>query len=135
MMNVSFIGSKLFRSFSTWFVDVITWKSCIQNEPAFNATISIMGNNCANDFEITQCIEIGGNCKIVIDGYYIEMALNVLYGMIWFRWGLRTIEYLQKLPLSDWYVLSKRADCVMYEVTPLAEKSNDGVQETRLIRQ
>lgn len=133
MMNVSFVGSKLFRSFSTWFVDVITWKSCILNEQVFNATISMMENNCANDFEITQCIEIGGNCKIEIDGYYIEMTMNVIYGIIWFRWGLRTIEYLQRLPIGDWYVLSKRADCLNYEVASLKEKSK-GVQET-LIKQ
>lgn len=120
LMNVSFVGSRLFRSFSTWFVDVITWRSCIYNENDFNATISTTENNCANDIKIAQCRDSGGHCEIYIDGYYLEVAMNICYGILWFWWGKQTIDYLQKLPVSDFHVLSKRPKL---EEVPLTEES------------
>lgn len=47
-------------------------------------------------------------CSIFISWHYItvEVAINVVYGLIWFYWGKRMIQKLQSLPTSDWHVLS-----------------------------
>lgn len=42
-----------------------------------------------------------------IDGYYIELVVNVIYGVIWYQWGKRVVTYLQDVPQQEWHVLSK----------------------------
>lgn len=105
LMNISYIGGKIFKTFSIWLMDAITWKSCAYSENFANSTILV---GCADDTAKAQCFESGGFCRIDIDGYYLEVAMNVVYGVIWFMWAKKIIAYLQILPLSDWHVLSNR---------------------------
>lgn len=92
-----------------WLVDIVTWKTCIIDETlnSFNSTYSFESNKCADKAAKSVCIDNGGKCFTEIDGYYIEVIMNVVYGIIWYQWAKRTLEYLQKLPISDWHVLSK----------------------------
>lgn len=108
LMNICYFLSRLFRSFSLWLVDVMTFKTCvfISDDELFNSTVLLTENKCNNDTAKNQCRDNGGICRIDIDGYYIEVALNVLYGIFWYQWGKRTVKYLQSLPVSDWHVLS-----------------------------
>lgn len=106
LMNISYIGGKLSRSFSLWFVDVVTWKSCAYDQ-VLNSTI-LIDNYCGDEFAKMECINSGGYCRIDIDGFYIEVAINVVFGIIWFQWAKGIIKYLQELPISDWHVLSNR---------------------------
>lgn len=55
-------------------------------------------------------MENGGKCQIDIDGYYIEVALNVVYGIIWYQWGKRVLDHLQSLDLEEWHVMSNHLD-------------------------
>ncbi len=62
-------------------------------------------------------------CRIDIDGYYIEVILNVVYGIVWYLWGKRVIEYLQEVPRHEWHVLSKPSpkdeeDIPLREINP-----------------
>lgn len=120
LMNISYIGGKIFKTFSIWLLDVITWKSCVFDEFS-NVTAVMINNNCANDFSKAECIKRGGYCEIDVDGYYIEVAANVLFGIFWFQWAKKIINYLQHLPISDWHVLSNQNRPVKlnYEMLPL----------------
>lgn len=118
LMNISYIGGKLFRSFSVWFVDIITWKSCVYENYFPNSTVLMMTDNkCENENAKIECVTSGGYCKIDIDGFYIEVAFNVLFGIVWFQWAKRIINYLEILPVTDWHVLSnqKRAAHMNHE--------------------
>lgn len=103
------MGGRWVKTFILWFVDVITWRSCVFDEThQGNSTFSLIeNNNCANKLQKSECISNGGTCRIDVDGYYIEVALNVIYGVIWYQWGKRAIQYLQEVPLAEWHVLSK----------------------------
>jgi MFS transporter, PAT family, solute carrier family 33 (acetyl-CoA transportor), member 1 len=109
--TISNLGGRWVKTFFLWFVDIVTWKSCVYDEvKAFSNFTVPVENNCGNSDAKTECIESGGRCRIDIDGYYIEVVINVIYGIIWYHWGKRTINYLQSLPLSDWHILSNRSD-------------------------
>lgn len=109
------------KTFFLWLVDIITWKSCISDQAILNATVYITGNKCADKAEKQLCIDEGGHCKIDIDGYYIEVAINVVYGIIWYQWGKRVLEHLQSLQRHEWHVLSSRPDNEEEELTALDE--------------
>lgn len=71
LMNISYIGGKIFKTFSIWLVDVITWRSCAYNDDHLtNSTRVLLDNRCEDDFAKAQCIESGGKCLIDVDGYY-----------------------------------------------------------------
>ncbi|CRL03822.1 CLUMA_CG016290, isoform A [Clunio marinus] len=110
LMNISYIGGKFVKTFSIWFVDVITWRSCYFPENDINniSMTQLTNNSCENDFMKNECVNSGGICQIDIDGYYLEVAFNVLFGIFWFRWAKRIIGHLQELPITDWYVLSNQ---------------------------
>jgi MFS transporter, PAT family, solute carrier family 33 (acetyl-CoA transportor), member 1 len=95
-------------------VDVITWKSCVFDDAQdiSNSTYSFINNKCIDKLGKSECIENGGRCNIDIDGYYIEAAMNVVYGIIWYQFGKRTLNFLQELPISDWRVLSNQTNSV-----------------------
>lgn len=124
LMNISYIGGKIFKTFSIWLLDVITWKSCVYDgSDDLNSTVSKIDNKCNNEAAASQCISDGGFCRIDVDGYYIEVAFNVIYGIFWYQWAKGIIEYLQQLPVSDWHVLSNQKplsdDKTMDECVPL----------------
>lgn len=102
------IGGLWVRTFFVWLIDIITWKSCVidTNSSSFNSTFSYSDNKCLNSVEKTACTDNGGRCLADVDGYFIEAAVNVVYGLIWYQLGKRTIKYLQEVPLSDWRVLT-----------------------------
>uniref|UniRef100_A0A2M4AAL5 Putative acetyl-coa transporter n=1 Tax=Anopheles triannulatus TaxID=58253 RepID=A0A2M4AAL5_9DIPT len=77
-----------------WLVDYLTWRRCSIDE----------SNDCADSTQKSVCSEAGGKCGIIVDGYYIEIFVCLLYGLVWYRWGCRKIRYLQELPLKAWRV-------------------------------
>lgn len=102
-----------------WLAENITWKSCIF-EIVSNSTM-LMDNHCAGKDEKAECISSGGKCRTDIDGYYIEVAINVVYGVIWYQFGKRLLVELQKLPRQDWHVLSSQTEKEVGEATPLED--------------
>ncbi|XP_062543928.1 acetyl-coenzyme A transporter 1 [Armigeres subalbatus] len=81
-----------------WMVDVLTWKQCS----------NAVDNPCSDTVEQEACINDGGKCNIRIDGYYIEIAVCLVYGILWYQWGKHKIRYLQGLPLSAWRVVRRQ---------------------------
>lgn len=114
--TLSNLGGRWVKTFFLWLVDIITWKSCVF-EDISNLNSTLIGDNkCVNKAAKEICIEAGGKCVIDIDGYYIEVAMNAVYGVCWYFWGRKMIEYLQQLPISDWHILSKNSDKELKEI-------------------
>ncbi|XP_065084575.1 acetyl-coenzyme A transporter 1 [Ochlerotatus camptorhynchus] len=83
-----------------WMVDVLTWKRCS----------NVSNNICSDGVEQDACTNGGGKCNIVIDGYYIEIAVCLVYGILWYQWGKHKIRYLQNLPQSAWRVVRRQRE-------------------------
>lgn len=115
------LGGRWVKTFYLWLVDIITWKSCNYDQTILNSTVHITDNKCADKAAKQLCIDEGGHCQIDIDGYYIEVAINVVYGIIWYQWGKRVLEHLQSLQRHEWHVLSNRPDDDAEESTALDE--------------
>ncbi|XP_055608396.1 acetyl-coenzyme A transporter 1 [Uranotaenia lowii] len=81
-----------------WMVDVLTWKRCSINDD----------NTCSNTTDQEICTNDGGKCNIEIDGYYIEIVICLVYGILWYQWGKHKIRYLQNLPLNAWRVVRRQ---------------------------
>lgn len=105
LMNVIYIGGKIFKTLTIWLVDVLTWRSCYFTGNSSNSTL-VRGFDCSDEISQNQCAFEGGKCMIDIDGYYIEVVVNTLLGIIWVFWARKVIAKLEKLPLSEWHVLS-----------------------------
>lgn len=103
------------QTFSLWFVDVISWRRCIFDENTLNNSTDstqsfLLDNKCESKAAKDFCVENGGHCHTDIDGYYIEQAFYVLYGIIFYKFGKRLVDYLERLPLDDWHILSKKVN-------------------------
>lgn len=95
-------------------MDIISWKRCIFDENNSNSTGNSLNllpdNRCDNKAAKVTCIENGGHCHTDIDGYYIEQAFYLIYGIVFYQFGKRVVNYLEKLPLDDWHILTKKVN-------------------------
>lgn len=108
MNTIANIGSKWPQTFFLWLVDIISWKRCIFDDHLMaNSTLLNFDNKCESKEAKELCFKSGGHCHTDIDGFYIEGAISVVYGLIFYRFGKKLIDYLERLPLDDWHVLSK----------------------------
>lgn len=114
------MGGLWVKTFFIWFVDVITWKSCVMDDKlkSFNSTYSFEDNKCFNKDAKAMCIENGGRCDIEVDGFYIEVAMNVIYAVLWYQLGKRTAKFLEELPMSDWRVLLNQPENFKHQTKP-----------------
>ncbi|XP_074654268.1 acetyl-coenzyme A transporter 1-like isoform X1 [Tubulanus polymorphus] len=93
MLNtVSNLGGNWPVSIVLWFVDALTWKSCLGPE----------GGTCSNPEQVKNCETSGGKCSTDVDGYYIESIVCVIIGCLWLRWAWNRVMRLQDLPESAW---------------------------------
>lgn len=107
------LGKRVATTLLLWLLDFITWKNCNTNSSGslnFTSTHDFSLNTCSNHDEKTACIENGGFCETVVDGYYIEMFLSLIYGLIWMKIFKSVIYQLQRYPREDWYVLTKTSE-------------------------
>ncbi len=75
-------------------MDKITWKSCEKS------------SDCTTTDAENLCIE--EQCEIIVDGYYVEIFISLIYGIAWMKIYYSIIKKLQTYPKEDWYVLSKK---------------------------
>jgi MFS transporter, PAT family, solute carrier family 33 (acetyl-CoA transportor), member 1 len=127
------LGGSWVKTFFMWFVDIVTWKSCVidQSLNDFNSTYSFDANKCVDKTAKSECIDNGGRCNVDSDGYYTEVIINVIYGIIWYQWAKRILNYLQELPVSDWHVLSRTEDDDLEypELEKLEESKRESTKE------
>lgn len=119
MNTISNLGGSWIQTFYLWLLDIISYRQCIFDESLLNnSTLTLpLDNKCVDKIEKESCLKSGGNCRTDVDGYFIEVFFNVVYGIIWFYFGRKLIMHLQNLPTSDWYILTKKNDQI--EETPL----------------
>ncbi|XP_072174455.1 acetyl-coenzyme A transporter 1-like [Diadema setosum] len=92
--TLSNLGGNWPPTVALWLVDNLTWKSCLGG--------SEEGLDCDVHAEVEACTGAGGKCITDVDGYYIESAICVVIGFVWYWMYRRRILRLQDLPLSLW---------------------------------
>lgn len=88
------LGGVWTTSTALWFVDVLTWKSCVGAKST--------GFSCNSKLNEQMCTDNGGTCVIDIDGYFLETVISITIGFIWLRWKARAASQLQDPDLSTW---------------------------------
>lgn len=43
-----------------------------------------------------------------MDGYYFEVVICLVYGVLWYFWGRAKIEKLQRMPVRSWRVVQQQ---------------------------
>lgn len=52
-----------------------------------------------------QLPKINEVCKVIVDGYYIEIAFTILYTYLWLRCGGKnTVVKLQQIDETEWHI-------------------------------
>ncbi|KAK2716881.1 acetyl-coenzyme A transporter 1-like [Artemia franciscana] len=88
------LGGNWPTTLALWLVDYFTRKTC-----------SIDGvGSCINTSEIEECARLGGECITLIDGYYIEMLICTIIGVIWLSWGKTVMNQLHHGTDKQWRV-------------------------------
>jgi MFS transporter, PAT family, solute carrier family 33 (acetyl-CoA transportor), member 1 len=106
--TVTNLGQVWMKTIFLWLMDVSTWKSCIFNESS-NFTLDL-SSFCYDNSLKDQCTENGGICETVFDGFYLEIAVGIIFSFFWFYFGGKLIAKLQNLPLKSWHVLSSQTE-------------------------
>ncbi|KAJ8986188.1 hypothetical protein NQ317_005662 [Molorchus minor] len=83
-----------------YFVDPLTWKECQGGTESID-------NMCRDTLEKELCVNKGGKCVTILDGFYIETAFCVIIGFLWLLWGVKRVRQVQSLDENSWK-LSKR---------------------------
>lgn len=105
-------GSVASHTLALWLVDLITWKSCeLPSGPILlSNAMEAMNNHCVNQNQTDTCTkEWKGKCHSDIDGFYIEVCINSIYGLFWWFWARKMIDRVQRIPSNDWLILSSRS--------------------------
>ncbi|TMW56079.1 hypothetical protein Poli38472_008727 [Pythium oligandrum] len=101
--TVSNLGSKWPSSLSLALVDYLTTRECLGGSK-HDEILAIGSHTCSNIDERTACTNAGGECLIVRDGFFIEVAVCGVIGVFWLAFYYRRIKYLQNLKIDKWRV-------------------------------
>ncbi|ODM18533.1 hypothetical protein SI65_06405 [Aspergillus cristatus] len=112
LATVCNLGGTFPRYFILRLVDLFTEATCIPptNPPAAETlkdAIVTSPFSCALEPEKNRCVNGGGTCHVVHDGYYTTNILCVLVGVVTFMLFIKpAVLKLQGLPLRAWRVAS-----------------------------
>ncbi|XP_060865229.1 acetyl-coenzyme A transporter 1-like [Metopolophium dirhodum] len=81
-------------------IDVLTFSKCSNDDE----------NNCSTTDLRNMCKIKGGDCNIIVNGYYIEVALCMAIGFVWYFLYKKTIQNLQTKSLSNWQLNLNRLE-------------------------
>ncbi|KAF2839130.1 hypothetical protein M501DRAFT_933525 [Patellaria atrata CBS 101060] len=106
LATVSNLGGTFPRYFVLKFVDMFTVATCVppSSPPKdFKGTLVMKPFSCALQADKNRCIEGGGSCDIMTDGYYIVNVMCIIFGIVtfWLYIKPRALK-LQALPLKAW---------------------------------
>ncbi|RHZ13520.1 hypothetical protein DYB37_009725 [Aphanomyces astaci] len=62
-------------------------------------------NGCGDSEAKFACESTGGVCSIVTDGYFVEVGVCTVVGVLWLALAYQHVDKLQKLPMTAWRVL------------------------------
>ena len=89
--TITNLGGNWPSTLALWLIDPLTRKSC-----------SVDDFSCNDSIAAEECNQKNGVCDVSLDGYYIEVVLCVLVGIVWYKWGRNKIIALQHKPLTSW---------------------------------
>ena len=110
MSSVCNLGGTFPRYFILRLVDLFTEATCVPPTtapPADSLKDSLVTSSfsCALEPEKNRCINGGGTCNVIHDGYYTTNILCVLVGTVSFILFIKpAVLKLQSLPLRAWRV-------------------------------
>ncbi|KAM9801170.1 acetyl-coenzyme A transporter 1 [Neosynchiropus ocellatus] len=90
--TVTNLGGNWPSTVALWMVDPLTWKEC-RGAP---------GQSCGSAEEAGLCVKEGGACVTTLDGYYVESAVCVVIGVVWWVWLGKKMKKLQEQSPSAW---------------------------------
>ncbi|KAM0513821.1 hypothetical protein ACHAPE_007422 [Trichoderma viride] len=106
LATVSNLGGTFPRYFVLKLVDSFTVATC---HPGSTTSKNLKGPliteafSCAIQSEKERCVNGGGTCEMVHDGYYTVNILCVAFGIATFVWYIKPkVLHLQSLPLRAW---------------------------------
>lgn len=115
MTTITNLGSVWMKTIFLSLMDILTWKSCIfkpfsgTNETeVFAGSSIVLTPSCYQSSSQNQCTENGGSCETILDGFFIEIIVGVVFAFFWFYFGGKLICKLQNLPIKSWHVLSSQ---------------------------
>lgn len=89
----------------------------------FNKTTSVFNNNVYKHnwqnlivkmiitlLFLQFCVQKGGKCVTLLDGFYIESLICVVIGFIWLQWGAKKIQYIQSLDEKSWKLTKRKSN-------------------------
>jgi len=116
------LGGMWPNSFSLWFVDQVTYKTCqplngtdLTHPLEFLHNHTIISprweeNNCYGTKLVEKCKADGGECITLSNGFYAMSIAWVCIGAVWLIWGWRTVKNLQLEERDTWRVIKKKGE-------------------------
>lgn len=109
MYSISNLGGTLPRYFVLRLVDELTSATCNPPTSISDATANVKGPlvtqpfSCSVQADKERCINGGGTCEMIRDGYYIVNIVCVAVGLVTFVLYIRPkVLHLQSLPMRAW---------------------------------
>lgn len=66
--------------------------------------ILVSGVSCFGHDSVKECTEQGGKCETGLDGYYIEVLVCTVLGIVWLYYCRRLLQQLQDKDESAWRI-------------------------------
>lgn len=98
--TVTNMGTTWPSTLSLYIVDSLTYRLC--------SSSLLRDNMCSSASEVKACEAAGGKCSVQIDGYYVEMALCTVLGIMWLWWAKPRLQALQTKEVEEWKVQRRR---------------------------
>lgn len=95
------MGTTWPSTLSLYAVDSLTYRSC-------SALFGHGVNDCSSPSEVKACEAAGGLCTVQLDGYYVEVVLCTVLGVLWLWWAKPRINRLQSKEVREWKVQRRR---------------------------
>ncbi|KAL4097897.1 hypothetical protein QTP88_022597 [Uroleucon formosanum] len=92
------LGAAWSSSVAIGMIDFLTYKECSLDQK----------NNCSTSDLKNICKTNGGECIVIVNGYYVETAVCTIIGIIWFCIFRKILNNVQSKDRSYWLVNIKR---------------------------
>ncbi|XP_026811512.1 acetyl-coenzyme A transporter 1-like [Rhopalosiphum maidis] len=89
-----YLGTFSSTSLAISMIDILTFKECPLN----------YNNNCSTSNQNNTCKTNGSSCVVTVNGYYVESALCILFGIGWYYIFRGILKKLQVKSPSHWMV-------------------------------
>ncbi|CAI6351343.1 unnamed protein product [Macrosiphum euphorbiae] len=92
------LGASWTSSVAIGMIDFLTFIQCSLDDK----------NNCSTPNLKNMCKTLDGDCVVIVNGYYVEMAVCTIIGVIWFCIFRNILKKFQNKGPSHWLVNIKR---------------------------